>query len=70
VNTFLVDVLMTGFGLGENSNCFAAAGEEPSPTSGSFSLVLLAIAWWLVFLEALFLQSKQSFRACVQSDIG
>jgi hypothetical protein len=37
VKTFLVDVLMTGSGLGENSNCFAAAGEEPSPTSGSFS---------------------------------
>jgi hypothetical protein len=70
VKTFLVDVLMTGSILGENSNCFAAAGEEPSPTSGSFSFDALEITWWLVFLEALFLQSKQSFRASVQSDIG
>jgi hypothetical protein len=37
VKTFLVDVLMTGSSLGENSNFFAAVGEEPSPTSGSFS---------------------------------
>jgi hypothetical protein len=34
---FLVVVLMTGTGFGENSNCLATAGEEPSPTSGSCS---------------------------------
>jgi hypothetical protein len=29
---------LLGSGLGENSNCFVDSGEEPSPTSGSFSL--------------------------------
>jgi hypothetical protein len=38
VKTFLVDVLVTGFGLGENSDYFAGPGDEPSPTSSSFSL--------------------------------
>ena len=41
MKTFFVDVLITGFGPGENSNCFDAPGEETSPTSGSFSLVAL-----------------------------
>jgi hypothetical protein len=38
MKAFFVDVLIIGSGLGENSNCFSAPGEEPSPTSGSFSL--------------------------------
>jgi hypothetical protein len=38
MKAFLVDVLMTSSCLGANSNCFVAPGEEPSPTSGSFSL--------------------------------
>jgi hypothetical protein len=42
VKTFFVDVLMTGFGLELNSNCFAAPGEDPSPTSGSFSFGALS----------------------------
>jgi hypothetical protein len=37
MKTFFVEVLMTGFGLGVYSNCLAALGKEPSPTSGSFS---------------------------------
>ena len=37
VKIFLVDVLMTGSSLGENSSYFAAVGEKPSPTFGSFS---------------------------------
>jgi hypothetical protein len=37
IKTFFVVVLMTGSGLGVYSNCFATPGEEPSPTSGSFS---------------------------------
>jgi hypothetical protein len=41
VKIFLVDVLMTGYGLGVNSNCFVGLGDEPSPTSDSFSLVTL-----------------------------
>jgi hypothetical protein len=28
---------MTSFSLGENSNCFVIDGEDPSPTSDSFS---------------------------------
>jgi hypothetical protein len=28
---------MKGTDFGENSNCFVAVGEEPSPTYGSFS---------------------------------
>jgi hypothetical protein len=35
MKTFFVAVLMTGFGLGEYSNCFAIPREEPSPTYGS-----------------------------------
>jgi hypothetical protein len=35
MKAFLVAVLMTGTGLGVNSNCLATAGEEPSPASGS-----------------------------------
>jgi hypothetical protein len=38
MKTVFVDVLITGFSLGENSNCFDAPGEETAPTSGSFSL--------------------------------
>jgi len=38
VKIFLVDVLMTGSGLGANSNCFAGPGEKLSPTSNYFSL--------------------------------
>jgi len=41
VKIFLVDVLMTGFGLGVNSNFFEYVGEEPSPTYGSFCFVSL-----------------------------
>jgi hypothetical protein len=37
MKTFFVDVFMTGYGLEVYSNCLAAPGEEPSPTSGSFS---------------------------------
>jgi hypothetical protein len=37
VKTFFVAVLMIGSNLGVYSNCFAAPGEEPSPTFGSFS---------------------------------
>jgi hypothetical protein len=37
MKTSLDDVLMTGTGFGVNSNCFATAGEDPSPTSSSFS---------------------------------
>jgi hypothetical protein len=37
VKNFLVDVLINGSVLGENYNCFTTVGEEPSPTSGSFS---------------------------------
>jgi hypothetical protein len=38
VKIFLVDVLMTGSGLGVNSNFFVDPGDEPSPTSDYFSL--------------------------------
>jgi hypothetical protein len=38
MKTFLVDVLMTGSSVGENSGCFVAPGEYPSPTSGYFIL--------------------------------
>jgi hypothetical protein len=37
MKTFFVVVLMTSSGLGAYSNCFVIPGEEPSPTSGSFS---------------------------------
>jgi hypothetical protein len=37
VKAFLVDVLIIGSDLGANFNFFAIDGEEPSPTSGSFS---------------------------------
>jgi hypothetical protein len=37
MKAFFIDVLMTGSGLGVYSNCFATLGEEPSPTSSSFS---------------------------------
>jgi hypothetical protein len=33
---------MTGSSLGENCNCFVVAGEEPSPTYGSFSFGALS----------------------------
>jgi hypothetical protein len=46
------------FGLGENSNCFAAAGEEPSPTPGSFFFGSLGDRLVFDFLEASFLHSK------------
>jgi len=37
MKTLLVDVLMMGTGFGVNSSFFATAGEELSPTYGSFS---------------------------------
>jgi hypothetical protein len=37
MKSFFVDVLMTCSGLGVYSNCLTTPGEEPSPTSGSFS---------------------------------
>jgi hypothetical protein len=37
MKTFIVVGLTTSSGLGAYSNCFAAPGEEPSPTSGYFS---------------------------------
>jgi hypothetical protein len=37
MKSFLVDVFITGSGLGANSSCFSTPREEPSPTSGSFS---------------------------------
>jgi hypothetical protein len=38
MKAFFVDVLMTGSNLDMYSNCFVTHGEDPSPTSGSFSL--------------------------------
>jgi len=43
---FLVDVLMIGSNLGANYHCFVVVGEDPSPTSGSFSFDTLRD--WLV----------------------
>jgi hypothetical protein len=37
MKSFLVDVFITVSSLGANSSCFDTPGEEPSPTSGSFS---------------------------------
>jgi hypothetical protein len=53
VKIFLVDVLMTGSSLGENSNYFAAVGEKPSPTSGSFSFKALVDLLVVVFVEGI-----------------
>jgi hypothetical protein len=41
MKTFFTVLLMTGYGLRVYSNCFVALGEEPSPTSGSFSFCAL-----------------------------
>ena len=38
MKAFFVDVLMTCSDLSVYSNCFVTLGEEPSPTSSSFSL--------------------------------
>jgi hypothetical protein len=37
MKTFFIVVLMTGSGLGTYSNFFEIPGEEPSPTSSSFT---------------------------------
>jgi hypothetical protein len=60
MKTFFVDVLMTGSGLRVYSNCFATPGEEPSPTSGSFSFGTLGDRLVFNSLVALFLQLKKS----------
>jgi len=44
---------MIGSGLGENFNCFATVGEEPSPTSDSFSFVTLKDHLVVGFLEGI-----------------
>jgi hypothetical protein len=41
MKSFFVDVLIIGSGLGSNYSCFTTPGEEPSPTSGSFSFSTL-----------------------------
>ena len=46
---------MTGSNLGENSNCFDAAGKEPSPTYGSFSFGALRDRLVVGFLGGIFL---------------
>jgi hypothetical protein len=46
---------MMASGLDENSNCFAAAGEEPSPSYGSFIFVALGDRLVFGFLECIVL---------------
>lgn len=71
MKTFFVDVLMTGSGLGENCNCFAAPEEEPSPTSGSFSLGALGDRLVVGFLGGIVLANRnKSFRDDVKSNTG
>jgi hypothetical protein len=72
VKIFLVDVLMTGSSLGENSNCFVGPGDEPSPTSGSFSLGALGDRLVFGFFGGIVPANKKikSFRTCALSDIG
>jgi hypothetical protein len=60
MKTFFLDVLMTGFGLRVYSNCFSTPGEEPSPTSGSFSFDALGDHLVFDFLGGIFLAIKKS----------
>jgi hypothetical protein len=53
MKNFFVDVLITGYGLGENSNCFFFPREDPSPTFGSFSLGPLGDCLVVEFLRGI-----------------
>jgi hypothetical protein len=59
-NAFLVDVLMTGSALVENSNCFTASREDPSSTSTSFNFGSLGERLVVGFLGGIFLQKEKS----------
>ena len=50
MKTLYIVVLITGSNLRVYSNCFAAPGEEPSPTSSSFSFSALDDHLVVVFL--------------------
>jgi hypothetical protein len=50
MKTLFVVVLMIGSSLKVYSNCFVTPGEEPSPTSGSFSFNALNDCLVVVFL--------------------
>jgi hypothetical protein len=53
MKSFFIAVLMTGYGLGVYSNCLAALGEEPLPTSGSFSFGALDDRLVVGFLDGI-----------------
>jgi hypothetical protein len=55
---FFVVVLMIGYSLRVYSNCFAAPGEEPLPTSGSFSFDTLDDCLVLGFLGGIVSTTK------------
>jgi hypothetical protein len=53
MKTFLADVLMTGTDFQVNSNCFVTVGEEPSPTSSTFSFDALGDFLVVSFLKGI-----------------
>jgi hypothetical protein len=60
MKTFFVDVLMIGSGLGVYYNYFVTPGEEPSPTSGSFSFGALGDRLVFGFLGGIVPATKKS----------
>jgi len=61
MKTSLVDFLMTSTDFGVNSNCLVTAGEESSPSSGSFIFEALRDFLVVGFLGGIFLPSKLTF---------
>jgi hypothetical protein len=69
MKTFFIVVLMTSSGLRVYSNCFAAPGEEPSPTSGSFSFGALDDRLVVGFLGDIVPATKINFqRLCKEQN--
>jgi hypothetical protein len=54
MNSFLVEVLMTGSTLGAYSNYLAMPGEEPSPIFASFNFGALNECLVIAFLGGIF----------------
>jgi hypothetical protein len=56
---------MTGSTLGENSNCLAVSGEDPSPISASFNFGALGERLVVGFLGGIFSCRENNVRHCV-----